>query len=359
MAKKSRKKGRRYRGRTAASAKHRQESGAAYGYLNLPSGVAVYKEEPSKKGKAVSLDILEYKVEESRHPDEKYFDDDNRYWTRPFQAHRNIGPNQEAVVCLTSIGKKCPICIARTEILRSEDGSKEDARDLKPQKRHLYYVIPRNHADFEEVPHIWNIAKGNFQKQLDIELQTDEEYEDFPMLDGGLTIKVRFSKESFGGNEYAEADRIDFKERDEAIDEDILESMPDLRKVLTILSYKELDDLFLGIDEEDEDDPDEESLKAKEEPEPDDDEDDDDEDDDEEDDEEDEEDEDEEDEPEPPAKKDKKKGKNKKENPHPKSKGKKKGKSKCPHGHKFGKDVDEHTECEDCKLWDDCLEASD
>ena len=32
--------------------------------------------------------------------------------------------------------------------------------------------------------------------------------------------------------------------------------------------------------------------------------------------------------------------------------------SKCPHGHTFGKDIDKHPECEDCKKWDECEEAS-
>ena len=31
----------------------------------------------------------------------------------------------------------------------------------------------------------------------------------------------------------------------------------------------------------------------------------------------------------------------------------------CPHGHAFGKDVDQHPECDGCANWDDCEGASD
>jgi hypothetical protein len=50
-----------------------------------------------------------------------------------------------------------------------------------------------------------------------------------------------------------------------------------------------------------------------------------------------------------PAKKDKKEEKV----------GKKAGKNKCPHGYVFGKDCEEHDECDDCPKWDDCMDAKE
>src|SRR5690606_37240803 len=81
-----------------------------------------------------------------------------------------------------------------------------------------------------------------------------------------------------------------------------------------------------------------------------------DEDEDDEDEEDDEEDEDEEEE-----EHDKKKSKKsplKRQQPHSKvTKGK--GKNKCPYGHEFGVDNDSYDDCDNCEVWEKCLEASE
>ena len=33
--------------------------------------------------------------------------------------------------------------------------------------------------------------------------------------------------------------------------------------------------------------------------------------------------------------------------------------NQCPYGHVFGKDVQEYDDCDNCEVWDDCMEASD
>jgi len=57
-----------------------------------------------------------------------------------------------------------------------------------------------------------------FQKMLKAEIDLDEDYEIFADLEEGLTLEVRFSSETIGGGQpFAMASRIDFKERKIAV----------------------------------------------------------------------------------------------------------------------------------------------
>lgn len=392
----------------SANAKAQKNKGSSYGYLLLPNGVSVFKETPDSK---VKLDFMPYEVTDPMHLDR----DDEReiaipgelWYKKPFYIHR-IGADNDRVVCLKTIGKKCPVCERRAELIK-EGASKEDIAQLKPSLRNLYVVIPIGHKEYEEAPHIWDISNFNFQKMLNEELDEDEDQGVFPDLEEGKTLRIRFSEDSVGTTKFATASRIDFDERDEAYDEDILDDVPNLDEVLVIPTYKQLEaklfeypDVDEDADEEEEDErPAKSSRKKKSEasakkkkrpvkeeeddedepgdPEPDEDEPD-------EDaciacegtgknskgntcrickgtgkrpvkDEEQEEEQDE-DEPEPKKGKKGKKGRREKEEPEPKGKKGKKG--KCAFGHVFGTDCEEFDECfDDCEVFDECLAAKE
>lgn len=348
MAKKSRKSRKAKKSVFAGKVRHNAEktrAGATYGYLNLPKGVGVFS--PKPKSKAL-LDFVPYEVTDPKHPDR---DDDleiavpgSLWYRRPFQVHRNIGSNNESVVCLRSIGKKCPICEARADMIK-QGADKEDTDALKPSKRCLYIVVPREMRKVPEEPHIFDMSEYLFQNLLTEELQEDEENEIFPDPEIGKTLKIRFSASTIGKSKpFAEASRIDFIDRDEPIDEDILDGVPNLDKVLNILSYSQLEKLFLDVDVDDEGDGEEPPWEDE----------------DDEDGDGDEEEEEEEEEEKSRSRRRSKRSKKDRE-----SKGKKKNKKNnkkknpCPYGYEFGVDLDEHDECEKCKKWDDCLDKNE
>ena len=68
-------------------------------------------------------------------------------------------------------------------------------------------------------------------------------------LEGGFDIRVRWEKESFAGNDFFSAGNISFVERDD-LDESILDEVVDLDKVLVVKSYKDLQNIFLELDDE-------------------------------------------------------------------------------------------------------------
>lgn len=336
MAKKKKSK---FRGNVSDDIQKQKQRASSYGYLKLPKDVKIYKEEAG--GKAL-LDIMPYMVTSKRHPDKN--EETSRavpgelWYKLPFKIHRNVGGGNDAVVCLSSFGKPCPICEFKAK--RHKEGAEKDETDLlKASLRNLYVVIPIGDKNYEEVPHIWDISQYLFQNLLNDEIEENEDYEVFPDLEEGLSLKIRFDKKSIGKNSFAEASRIDFKERDEVYDESILDEIPSLDEVLNILSYKDLEMKFFELDEDDveeekEKEEEEESKPRKrkkikkEEEEP-------------------EEEEEEEKEEEEKPKRRQRKAKPKEEE------------NKCPYGHRYGVDTDEKDECTECTVWEACLDKKE
>jgi len=348
----------------ATDAKKRREKGASYGYLNIPKGVSLFKERAGR----FTVDVIPYIVSSDYHPDmdpnsEVSIQKGDPWYKRPYWVHR-VGPKNETVVCPKSIGKKCPICEQRQE--QFQNGMDSEDVIPKAQLKNLYLVIPIDDKEFDEELHLWDISNGNFQSELDDELAENPENGIFPDPVDGLSLSLRFSEESFNKNKFFRASRVDFEERDEEYDEDIVDDSPNLDEVLTVLSYKQLEALLLGIDDEDdqEDESEEEEIKDKapkqrrkkkkiveEESEED----------------------------EKPKRRKKKKADF--EEPEEledqmareadkaekaKSKKKKRGSSKkakkeneCPEDHEFGKDWDDFDDCDDCDLFDACAEANE
>jgi len=367
MAKKVKKK--RFKGTVSRNAA-KQARGTQLGHLSLPKGLPVFKEEP---GSRVSLDIIPYVVTDSQHPDkdEEYeiAVEGSLWYKRPYWLHRNIGPENQAVVCPVSAAQKCPICEYRAQLLKDgADWQDESVKALKASMRNLYFAVPKGAKKYEETPHVWDISQFLFQTKLNEEIGENEDYETFPDLEDGYTLQIRFSEESLGANKYAETSRIDFKERDKPYKESIIDDLPSLDALLDVPSYKAVEAMFFGgldqeeaeeevevtdedaVEAEEEEEQPKPARKRKPEPEP---EDDDEEEEEEEDEEEEEEEEDEEEEEVKPKEK-------KKEPPKKEPKGKGKGKTeKCPHGHTFGEDCEEYDECDECELWEKCMDASE
>lgn len=411
----------RFRSAVSANVKKQKSEGARYGYFNLPADLKVFKEEP---GSRITLDIIPYIVTDPKHMDR---DDDRgiatvgtEWYKKPYLVHRNIGASNDSYVCPTTIGKKCPICMHRAQLLKEGgDWQDDDIRKLRPSKRNMYVVVPLNSKEYDQKPHLWDISQFLFQEKLNEEINEDLDMSVFPDPDEGFSLRIRFSEESFGKNKFASTSRIDFKEREHSYSEKDIKALPDIDSILRILSFKALEAKFFDYEDDDEDDNftsvrgelevEEEILELdeddfEEDPEPSDEEEDEeyeDEDDNLEEDEDeeeieeedaDEDDDEEEDEIDIPEeercvacsgtgkssrgtkckpcggtgrKKEKPKAKTRaKKKAEPKTKAKSKSKAKkkdepeCPHGYEFGADCEKYDECETCDIWDKCVDAS-
>ena len=245
-----------FRDKVSRNAEKAKKAVASYGYLNLPRGVSMYKETPGGRS---FLDLMPYEVTTVNHPDK---DEEigiavkgEIWYKRPFKIHRNVGSNGtqgkgETVVCLSSFGKKCPICEYRTKRIR-EGADKEETDVMKFSYRNLYVVVPLKDKEYEEKPYIWDISQYLFQNLLNDELDENPDNAYFPDYEEGLTLKIRFDSTTLSGSKpFAEASRIDFMKREEMYDESILEDTPKLDDVLQELTYAQIEKMFFELDED-------------------------------------------------------------------------------------------------------------
>jgi hypothetical protein len=246
----SKRKQSRFGSNVVADVQRRESAASNYGYLKLPKGVNVYKETEGRH----KIDIIPYIVSDEHHPDKNEETQDaanvgNPWYKKPIWVHRAIGADNTSLVCPKTMGKKCPICEHRAK-QQQQQGVEKDDLVQKPQLRNLYVVIPIGHKEFEEKYHIWNISDGNFQKVLDEELREDPSFGVFPDPEEGFTLEIRFTEEVFNKNKYMVASRIDFKDR-EAYDQDIMDKAPNLDELVTIMTYAEIEKVFLELDDDD------------------------------------------------------------------------------------------------------------
>ena len=228
-------------------------------YLNIGSvplfSIGVDKDKKDEDDVVeVVLDILPYPVTDDNHMDR---DDDTdsaipgTWWfKKPFRLHRNVGVEDKLVVCPTTWDKnaKCPICIYRYK--QQKAGIEyEELKEFSWSSRFLYVVIPRSVTgreglDFEQVPHVWDVSYGIFQKKLDKELDLNPEFNDFVDLEGGFSLKLRFGKKPAGGFKYMDIERIDFVERKKDIPDSILDEIPELDNVLVKTPIEDIQEMF-------------------------------------------------------------------------------------------------------------------
>lgn len=221
-------------------------------WLNaLPDGISEF--EP-KGGKTYIFDIMPYVVPNvKKHPDSENIPED--IWYRyPYKLHRNLGPDDEDIICPESNKKKCPSCNKGREIYNDEEGDDDLASTYMPSKRALYAIRMKSGPDKGDIK-IFDISDWCFWNKVleEIDDGGDPDYENFADMEGGYSLKVRFKEQKFGGNKFPKASRVDFVERDD-IDEDELDEVPVLDKLITIPSSKEMKTIFDKIQSDDEDD---------------------------------------------------------------------------------------------------------
>lgn len=246
MAKKSSKSSRTsMRDNVRTRAEERQSTGGGTKFI-FPEDQKVEFFQP-KKG-TFHIDILPYEVSVDNHPAGVAKGD--LWYQRTIWVHYGIGAEEKKYLCLKTVGKRCPICDARAQMMKSADSDDDIIKALAPKEREIFNIIDLN--DEKKGVQLWEISYHLFGKMLEDEIREgDEEFGDFAMLEGGKTLKVRFGEKKLGKNTFLETTRIDFEDRDD-YDEDILEDVLDLDDILNLMEYKKLEAVFLEMEEEDE-----------------------------------------------------------------------------------------------------------
>jgi flagellar biosynthesis GTPase FlhF len=360
-----------------------RSGGGGCSWLDLALCPDIKLFEPKPK-KSYEIDIIPYLVgDKKKHPqgvDPGYED-----WVLEVYVHRRVGPAKKDFICLEkTFGKACPICEEK-EIQRKNGVEYEDYKHLVPSRRCAYWI--NDLKDKDSGVQLFPVSFHLFTKELLEKIAYKEQRSGEKLyiadLEEGCTITFRTSEEKSNQGSYTKFKDFDIVDREDAYDDSALDETFPLNDMLIIPTYAEVNKAFLaqGDDNEEEEKPiKSKPLKKKkvkeEEPE-------------EEEEEVDDEEEEEELEEKPKKKLEKKKVKKEieveeemeteeeeeeddeaEEEDEPqedKPKGKKAIKSdskstkkqasdKCPHGHKYGVEIDKHKECAKCKEWDACAD---
>ena len=239
-----------FRDKVGRSIKRQIESRSSFGYLNLPKGVEILTLEEGTR--EISLDFLPYIVTDAHHPERDAQTGDampgTEWYRRPFRVHREVGVDKDTVICLRSVGTKCPVCEYR-EKRQKEGADKEEIKALYARSRSLYVVVPLGLKKYEEIPTVWDMSDYLFQDILNDELKTDEENRIFPDLKEGKTLTLRLRWKELGKNVFPEVGSIRFSER-QPFKDSIMNEVPSLDELLKVLTYAELEQKFYAMDDE-------------------------------------------------------------------------------------------------------------
>jgi hypothetical protein len=241
-----------FRGKVHENAKKVSHStGGSYLTLSKDDTLLMFDETVKK----VQMDFLPYIVTDTNHPDkdEAYGValKGNPWYRRPYKLHRSIGVDNKSYVCPTSIGKKCPICEQQKILFEQEE--REAAIKLYPQDRILYIPVPLDSKKHDQNPFLWDMSSKMFHQCLKERLDENDDNEIFPDLNEGKTLELTFKWDKIGkqGKPFPETVWIEFLDR-EPWDEDVLNDVPNLDEIIrnSVLTYAELKAIFFATDVE-------------------------------------------------------------------------------------------------------------
>lgn len=225
-------------------------------WFTLPEGVKDWA--PEKKG-TYSINVLPYKTTDKNHPDNQ--EPGSLWYKRIFTVHHGVGASNASIVCPSSIGKKCPIHEERNRLLKEKGGDEKAREELTKQLNGQRYSMFNVQVEEEgedvmvfvmSTGKFWAIqgGKGGLKKEIE---EGDEDNLGFFDTQGGKTLKVRFSEESYSGRSFLQVSRIDFEDREDLDEEETLAKTVNLDEILNVLDYDKIKKLFFQEDEEDED----------------------------------------------------------------------------------------------------------
>ena len=251
------------RGSVAGATRKRREA-AAQGdgpsFLALPEGVGFFA---LKSTKTARVDIIPYVVGKGNPRADKGVD----YWERTFYIHRNVGPNNDWVICpARTAKKKCPVCEFVNKLREDEDENETLIKALNTSRRMIMNAVDKSEDKGERSVRVWESSHAYFGKAMD-EALTSQYEDDEDNMDGfcdaedGNYLKMVVEK-GYLGKGYS-VERIDFKARKEDLDEEILDEAVCLDDILIIKDYDELKELLLQDDSDDEDEDEPKSKRKK------------------------------------------------------------------------------------------------
>jgi hypothetical protein len=165
---------------------------------------------------------------------------EDEYFGRKIYVHYDVGPDKEAVLCLTKMKKEpCPICEERGRLVNDDD-----IKALYPTVRYLYIVVDRLNRDEEKKgPQLYD-APATVNREI-LALSKNprtSEVIDISDPDEGKTLYFERIGKTKTSTKYEGFRLID---RDEPIPDEWLD-IPTFDEILVYKTYEEIDAMFGG-----------------------------------------------------------------------------------------------------------------
>ena len=163
-------------------------------------------------------------------------------------VHYGVGPNEGSYACPTkNFNRSCPICEHQKK-LRLAGAPDEEIKALYPKRRVLYNIVCRDSTEEENKGvQIWEVSHFHSEKHF-AELARKPKGGGFiPFADPDAGKMIFFNKVS-----KIEVTGHRFVERDDPIDDDLLEQTMSLDQLIHEAEYDELYEAFYGAKKDDE-----------------------------------------------------------------------------------------------------------
>lgn len=175
-------------------------------------------------------------------------------------AHRNIGANEEQVVCLArNYDEPCPACEYQRELRNDPQATDEEVKALQPKRRCVYLVhVHDSQKEYDKGLQIFETAHWFMERHLSELAKTPgrggEEggWKNFASPRAGVGKSVRWTVE-IGTDEHGKKTMQffghAFEDRDYDVPDEILEQVLSLDEYLAIPTYEEFEDMLFGRQE--------------------------------------------------------------------------------------------------------------
>lgn len=232
-----------------AKMKNRQESGGEGSNRTLayviPQNVPkfVMKEGENR------VDIIPYRISNQLNPAVRLdgFKLGDIDYFQHTHTHRGIGVNNNEYLCSNRMfGKPCAICNIQRDYWDAND--RENAKKLYPFERAIYNVIDLDEP--EKGIQVWEVSYNWVEKKL-MELAAMKSKRGQTIVYGdweiGKTVVFMGSKQKFGGREFIQPDNFTFEEREKPYDESICDKAYPLDQYYVIPDYSVVENDFLQV----------------------------------------------------------------------------------------------------------------
>ncbi len=282
------------------------KGGEGKGFLDfrsLDQEVDFFKPE---RGRIYKIIIIPYTVKTKNHPGiGNYAEIGGSDYLLDITIHRNVGAEDQDVICLKSYNKPCPICDYTDEL--KEAGKEKEYKAIKSTRRAIYNII--DIRDEKYSLKVFTVSHYLFEKELvetAMGYDADGQMVPFASVEDGKVIQFKAVK----GKDWTEFKAFQFKSRPEDLDGDKIDKLIDetisFDELIKVYSYEELKAILYEQSEEEEEDEENEDYEEE------------------------------------TSNRNRKRRKRGRETKAEKKIG-------CPYDLKFGKDLDSEDDCEDCK----------